>query len=66
MAVNAAQTHCDRCRRPIVAGASYCDACGARTRQAKRLVSQVLRIELIALVAMAVLTIGFAIAVLHS
>lgn len=65
MATTAIQTNCDRCKRPIVAGASYCDACGTRTRQARRMVSTVLRIELIVLVAMAVLTMAFTISMLR-
>ena len=65
MATEAMQTNCDRCKRPLVGGASYCDHCGARTRRAKRMVTQVLRIELIALAAMIALTVIFSVTLLR-
>ena len=53
------QTHCDRCRRPLVKDAAYCEACGQRTRRAQRLVRLTLRIELLALALFIALVIGF-------
>lgn len=57
--VAAVQTKCDRCGGPLVAGAAYCDRCGQRTRKAASTVRFVLRIELLALLLMAVLIAVF-------
>lgn len=53
------QTHCDRCRQPLVGGAAYCENCGQRTRRAKRLVSVAIRVELLLLALFIVLVVGF-------
>lgn len=55
----ALQTRCDRCRGQLVPGASYCDRCGQRTRRAQGTVRLVLRIELLALLLMAILVVAF-------
>lgn len=40
-------------------GAAYCDNCGERTRKARRMVRLAIRVELLCLVLVAVLIIGF-------
>jgi predicted nucleic acid-binding Zn ribbon protein len=53
------QTTCDRCKGPLVEGAAYCDNCGERTRKARRMVRLAIRVELLCIVLVAVLVIGF-------
>jgi predicted nucleic acid-binding Zn ribbon protein len=60
MAQAAEQLHCDRCKAPLRKSASYCDECGERTRRAKRMVRLAVRIELLALLLVIVLILGFA------
>jgi len=56
------QTYCERCESRLVPGAAYCERCGERTRKAKGMVRLAIRVELVALAAMALLTIGFVLA----
>ncbi len=60
MATAIDQTTCDRCRAPLVRDAAYCDNCGERTRRARRMVRLAIRIELVCVVLVAALVIGFA------
>jgi predicted nucleic acid-binding Zn ribbon protein len=53
------QTTCDRCKAPLVEGAAYCDNCGERTRKARRMVRLAVRVELLLLLAVVALIIGF-------
>ena len=41
------QVACDNCGKQLIAGAAYCESCGARTRRAKRLVRLAIRVELV-------------------
>jgi len=59
MASAVEQTTCDRCQAPLVLDAAYCDNCGERTRRARRTVRLAIRIELLCLVIVAVLVVGF-------
>ncbi len=47
MAVEQVQVACDNCGKELVAGAAYCEKCGARTRRARRLVRLAIRVELV-------------------
>jgi uncharacterized OB-fold protein len=47
VAVEQAQVACDNCGKELVAGAAYCEKCGARTRRARRLVRLAIRVELV-------------------
>jgi predicted nucleic acid-binding Zn ribbon protein len=53
------QTHCDRCRSPLVRDAAYCESCGERTRRAKRMVRLALRVEILFIILVALVVIGF-------
>jgi len=53
------QTKCDRCQAQLAKDAAYCDRCGERTRKARRMVRLAIRVELLALVLVAALIIGF-------
>ena len=57
--VTAMQTHCDRCEAPLVRDAAYCESCGERTRRAKRLVRVAIRVEVLFVILVAVVAIGF-------
>jgi predicted nucleic acid-binding Zn ribbon protein len=59
MATAVEQTHCDRCHAPLVKGAAYCEACGERTRKARRLVRLAIRVELLFLLLVLLMIIGF-------
>ena len=59
MATAVEQTTCDRCQAPLVADAAYCDNCGERTRKARRTVRLAIRVELLCLLLVAALVIGF-------
>jgi predicted nucleic acid-binding Zn ribbon protein len=59
--VTAVQTHCDRCGAALVKDAAYCERCGERTRRARRLVRLTLRIELLVVLLIFVVIIGFAV-----
>jgi len=54
------QTHCDRCGAALVKDAAYCERCGERTRRARRLVRLTLRVELLVVLLIFVVIIGFA------
>jgi hypothetical protein len=54
------QAACDNCGTPLVAGAAYCERCGARTRRARRLVRLAIRVELVFFLLVVLLVIGFA------
>ncbi len=53
------QTTCDRCQGALVEDAAYCYNCGERTRKARRMVRLAIRVELLCLVLVAALIIGF-------
>jgi uncharacterized OB-fold protein len=55
----AVQAACDNCGKELVAGAAYCERCGARTRRAKRLVRLAIRVELVFFLAVVVMVAGF-------
>jgi predicted nucleic acid-binding Zn ribbon protein len=55
----AAQTHCDRCRAPLVRDAAYCESCGERTHRAKRMVRLAIRVEILFVILVALLVVGF-------
>jgi predicted nucleic acid-binding Zn ribbon protein len=55
------QTHCDRCGAALVKDAAYCERCGERTRRARRLVRLTLRIELLVVLLVFAVVLGFAI-----
>ncbi len=59
MATALRQTTCDRCQAPLVEDAAYCDNCGERTRKARRMVRLAIRVELLCLVLVVALIIGF-------
>ena len=54
-----AQTHCDRCKAPLMRDAAYCESCGERTHRAKRLVRLAVRVEILFVILVAVVVIGF-------
>ncbi|MGH7870274.1 MAG: hypothetical protein ACREP9_22185 [Candidatus Dormibacteraceae bacterium] len=54
------QKECDRCQAELVPQASYCERCGERTRRARRLVRLAVRVELLALLLVIVMILGFA------
>lgn len=60
MAAALEQTHCDRCRTPLIKGAAYCERCGERTRRAQRLVRLAIRLELVFVLLIIVLVAAFA------
>jgi predicted nucleic acid-binding Zn ribbon protein len=55
----AAQTHCDRCKSPLMRDAAYCESCGERTRRAKRLVRLAIRVEILFILLVILVVIGF-------
>jgi len=54
------QAACDNCGTQLVAGAAYCERCGARTRRARRLVRLAIRVELVFFLLVVLLVVGFA------
>ena len=54
-----AQTNCDRCQAPLVRDAAYCEVCGERTRRAKRMVRLAIRVEILFVIVVALVVIGF-------
>jgi hypothetical protein len=60
MAIAVEQLQCDRCHAKLRKDAAYCDECGFRTRRARRMVRMAVRIELIILLLVCVLILGFA------
>ena len=59
MATTMPQTTCDRCEAPLVDDAAYCDACGERTRRARRMVRLAVRVELLFIALVILLVLGF-------
>jgi predicted amidophosphoribosyltransferase len=55
----AMQTNCDSCQAPLMRDAAYCESCGERTRRAKRLVRLAIRVEILFVILVAVVIIGF-------
>lgn len=55
-----AQLECDRCHARLRTNAAYCEECGARTRRARRLIRYAIRLEVLAVILVAVLVLGFA------
>ena len=53
------QTNCDRCQAPLVREATYCESCGERTHRAKRLVRVAIRVEILFVILVALVVIGF-------
>ncbi|MGH7904276.1 MAG: hypothetical protein ACREPA_09155 [Candidatus Dormibacteraceae bacterium] len=53
------QLSCDRCGGSLTPGASYCDACGSRTRRALKNVRFAIRLELVFIALVIVLILGF-------
>ena len=53
------QVACDTCGAELIAGAAYCERCGARTRRARRLVSVAIRVEVVFFLLVVALVIGF-------
>lgn len=53
------QVACDKCGAQLIAGAAYCERCGARTRKARRLVRLAIRVELLFFLLVVVLVIAF-------
>jgi predicted nucleic acid-binding Zn ribbon protein len=60
MATAVEQKTCDRCGAELRKNAAYCDECGERTHRARRMVRLAIRVELLALVLVVVLILGFA------
>lgn len=54
-----AQAACDNCGAQLIAGAAYCERCGARTRKARRLVRLAIRVELLFFALVVILVIAF-------
>jgi uncharacterized OB-fold protein len=53
------QVACDRCGSALVPGAAYCDRCGERTRKARRMVRLAVRVEVLLILAITAIVIGF-------
>lgn len=53
------QVACDHCGAQLIAGAAYCERCGARTRKARRLVRLAIRVELLFFALVVILVIAF-------
>lgn len=60
MASAVEQTHCDRCREAIRPRAAYCENCGQRTRRARRIVGIAIRVEILFMLVVLALVLGFA------
>ena len=56
----ATQTECDRCHARLRPNAAYCEECGERTRRARRIIRFAIRIEVLAVILVAILVLGFA------
>ncbi|HET7466666.1 MAG TPA: zinc-ribbon domain-containing protein [Candidatus Dormibacteraeota bacterium] len=54
-----AQVACDNCGAQLIAGAAYCERCGARTRKARRLVRLAIRVELLFFLLVVILVVAF-------
>jgi uncharacterized OB-fold protein len=55
------QVACDRCGTALVPNAAYCDACGERTRRARRMVRLAVRVEILMILAITAVVIGFSV-----
>ncbi|OLC20714.1 MAG: hypothetical protein AUH80_03195 [Chloroflexi bacterium 13_1_40CM_4_65_16] len=53
------QAACDNCGKELIAGAAYCERCGARTRRARRLVRLAIRVELVFFLAVVAMVAAF-------
>ena len=53
------QVACDSCGAELIPGAAYCERCGARTRKARRLVRLAIRVELLFLLLVVAVVVGF-------
>lgn len=53
------QAHCDRCEEPLQKNAAYCDRCGERTNRARWIVRTALRIEIVFVILVALMVVGF-------
>jgi predicted nucleic acid-binding Zn ribbon protein len=53
------QIACDRCGAAVAPGAAYCDRCGERTRKARRMVRTAVRLEVLLILAITAVVIGF-------
>ena len=53
------QVACDNCGKELIAGAAYCERCGARTRRARRLVRLAIRVELVFFLAVVAMVAAF-------
>ncbi|HVC75509.1 MAG TPA: hypothetical protein VND96_03225 [Candidatus Micrarchaeaceae archaeon] len=53
------QVACESCGAELILGAAYCERCGARTRKAKRLVRLAIRVELLFLLLVVAVVVGF-------
>jgi predicted nucleic acid-binding Zn ribbon protein len=53
------QVACDRCGAALARGAAYCDRCGERTRKARRMVRLAVRVEVLLILAITAIVIGF-------
>jgi ribosomal protein L40E len=60
MADTAVQLVCDRCQARLRKNAAYCEECGERTRRARRMVRLAIRIEILAVLLVIALILGFA------
>jgi predicted nucleic acid-binding Zn ribbon protein len=56
---SAVQSHCDRCQSPLVRNAAYCEKCGERTRRARRLTRLAVRVEVLIVIVVTLLVVGF-------
>jgi len=54
------QTHCDRCGTELARDAAYCAKCGERTHRARRLVRLAVRVEILLVLLVTAMIIGFA------
>lgn len=54
------QTECDRCGSELQPNAAYCDECGRRTNRARRLVRLAIRVELLVVLMVIAVIVGFA------
>jgi len=57
--VDNVQAACDNCGKELIAGAAYCERCGARTRRARRLVRLAIRVELVFFLAVVAMVAAF-------
>jgi len=53
------QVACDRCGAALVPNSAYCDRCGERTRKARRMVRLAVRVEVLLILAITAVVVGF-------